>query len=405
MTKKSNKRIILITSSFPYDCGEQFLETEIKYWQQKPLSLMPLKTGKDKRSTGDIDVDNSLANNIGKFRKFSFFHAIQTFLSMDLCNELLKQPSILLSKNKLITLFRFVYMANRLQSAIIKSIHFDKNTEYIFYTYWLSWSAYGLTKLKKKFKNIKIISRAHRADLYRYAQIENYVPLNKSFAAQLDHIFSISDDGKEHLMEEYQLKKDLIDVSRLGVLPQEKLNKQSETPDSVHFLSVSYVKPVKRVDLLANMLIKYAHLHPKIKVKWTHLGGGIGLSKLQKLVKNTNIEIYIPGMVDNKDVYAYYKQHKIDIFYNVSTSEGIPVSIMEAISFGVSIVATDVGGTKEIVDTKVGELLPIDFDYMQFEQSTNKALNKVSSEVISYFDEQYNAEINYQDFIAKIQAL
>ncbi|MFR4320263.1 MAG: glycosyltransferase [Blautia massiliensis (ex Durand et al. 2017)] len=42
---------------------------------------------------------------------------------------------------------------------------------------------------------------------------------------------------------------------------------------------------------------------------------------------------------------------------NVSSSEGIPVSIMEATSFGIPGIATDAGGTKEIIRDKENGVL------------------------------------------------
>ena len=42
-------------------------------------------------------------------------------------------------------------------------------------------------------------------------------------------------------------------------------------------------------------------------------------------------------------------------------SEGIPVSIMEAQSFGTPVIATDTGGVKELVAPGTGFLLPVDF--------------------------------------------
>ncbi|MEN4018354.1 MAG: glycosyltransferase family 4 protein [Methanobacterium sp.] len=46
-----------------------------------------------------------------------------------------------------------------------------------------------------------------------------------------------------------------------------------------------------------------------------------------------------------------------DVFVNPSYSEGLPTSILEAISVGVPIVATNVGGTKEIFSNEMGYLI------------------------------------------------
>ena len=49
-----------------------------------------------------------------------------------------------------------------------------------------------------------------------------------------------------------------------------------------------------------------------------------------------------------------------DIFVNPSYSEGLPTSVMEAASVGLSIIATDVGGTREIIaDFESGMLVKI----------------------------------------------
>ena len=46
-----------------------------------------------------------------------------------------------------------------------------------------------------------------------------------------------------------------------------------------------------------------------------------------------------------------------DIFVNPSYSEGLPTSVLEAASVGLPIVATDIGGTREIIDDDISGLL------------------------------------------------
>ena len=102
----------------------------------------------------------------------------------------------------------------------------------------------------------------------------------------------------------------------------------------------------------------------------------------------------------------------IDIFINLSTTEGLPVSIMEAMSYGIPVIATNVGGTSEIVDNESGILIDIDFtnellcdiickinfmDQSKKDEMRKKALNKWKYE--------FQAEKNYTEFYNRIKQL
>ena len=45
----------------------------------------------------------------------------------------------------------------------------------------------------------------------------------------------------------------------------------------------------------------------------------------------------------------FYASAPIDCFIQLSSTEGLPVSIMEALSFGIPVIATDVGGVSELI--------------------------------------------------------
>lgn len=64
------------------------------------------------------------------------------------------------------------------------------------------------------------------------------------------------------------------------------------------------------------------------------------------------------GELPHHQVLAWLSSYPIDVFCNVSSSEGLPVSLMEAASCGLPLLATDVGGNCEIVDDSVGRLIP-----------------------------------------------
>jgi glycosyltransferase involved in cell wall biosynthesis len=57
------------------------------------------------------------------------------------------------------------------------------------------------------------------------------------------------------------------------------------------------------------------------------------------------------------------------VFVNVSQSEGVPLTIMEALSFGVPVVAPRVGGIPELLTANVGLFLPPQWTPSQVAQS------------------------------------
>ena len=83
---------------------------------------------------------------------------------------------------------------------------------------------------------------------------------------------------------------------------------------------------------------------------------------------------------------------------------------MEALSFGIPVIATDVGGTSELVSDKVGELISSTFSSESLGQNIEKLLNLNSEELLllrsnarSIFELKVNAKINYLLFYNKIK--
>lgn len=69
----------------------------------------------------------------------------------------------------------------------------------------------------------------------------------------------------------------------------------------------------------------------------------------------------VRGGFAERRAWGEYAAKHFDVFVNVSPSEGLPLSIMEACGCGIPVIATDVGGTHEIVSDGVnGFLLPSD---------------------------------------------
>jgi len=88
------------------------------------------------------------------------------------------------------------------------------------------------------------------------------------------------------------------------------------------------------------------------------VGDGPYRAELEKLARQTDRHSSILFLGQKNQAELIEILSATDIFVNPSYSEGLPTSVMEAASIGLPIIATDVGGTKEIITTgKTGILV------------------------------------------------
>ncbi len=77
------------------------------------------------------------------------------------------------------------------------------------------------------------------------------------------------------------------------------------------------------------------------------IGEGPHRKELEKIALKTKQKVIFTGQLNKKEIIEYLSI--TDIFVNPSYSEGLPTSVLEAAAMGLPIIATDVGGTKEII--------------------------------------------------------
>lgn len=235
----------------------------------------------------------------------------------------------------------------------------NSDNPFVIYSYWMFTTAIVGLKIAEDKKPIYCFTRAHRYDLYENRNSLNYLPYRKAILEGYNMIFPCSDNGAKYLCEHYPLYSEKIQPAFLGTIDH-GLGAEPAIGE-FHIVSCSRIAPEKRVERIVSVL---SHIQSQCyKIKWTHFGGGEGLEKIKEQAKKlTLIECEFLGNQPNSFVMDYYRETSVDLFLNVSSSEGLPVSIMEAMSFGIPVIATDVGGTNEIVkDEETGYLIKEDF--------------------------------------------
>jgi len=86
-------------------------------------------------------------------------------------------------------------------------------------------------------------------------------------------------------------------------------------------------------------------------VKFVLYGDGSLYNKAVKTVRSYSLDskVFLPGFISNKkDAFE-----NMDIFVLYSKTESLPLSIVEAMSYGIPIIVTDVGGVNEIIEDGV----------------------------------------------------
>ena len=102
----------------------------------------------------------------------------------------------------------------------------------------------------------------------------------------------------------------------------------------------------------------FIDLNKKVNnVKLIIVGDGDLKNDLKNRVKKNGIndKVEFWGKVEKKDIIKVYQ--KSDVFVLSSLNEGMSNSLLEAMSCGLAIVATDVGGTNELVDENNGIII------------------------------------------------
>ena len=413
------KRLYLLTKSFPYGKGEKsFILPELNYLKEEfDITILSLATEAEKNN---ITLTTQLSKDIEVRQLSRLMHPIKKLYLLFVAHfhiELWREYGKIFrsKKNRIKNMYvaASFYRYGLLFYYQLKKMPLDLTKETIFYSYWYSYQALSLVLLKKKYPDIRIITRAHGYDLYNERTANGRQPFKEYMSNKLDGIFFIAEEGYRYYKDTFLNGKELdtFHISRLGVPPKSKRNPLNHS-DIFELVSCSSVIPVKRVELIIQALV---HIK-KAKVHWTHFGDGKCMDTIQKLSKElldskANITYSLLGHVSNSDIMEYYVENTVDCFILTSSSEGIPVSIQEALSYGIPIIGTDVGGLSETIDGN-GILLSSNPSIPDITRALEKMIELEQNDKIlmrerSYqiWREKFDSDKNYKSFVEQLMEI
>lgn len=405
-----SKKLMIVTTAYPFGKGESFLQPELeqisKYFDE--IELVPCwypEDGKSRRNTHPVNLDYA-ARRWGAARAFRVLWAfVCALVTHKWFNELAWIVRNSHRYENLKELARALYRAKMFESFLRTRVGGNKVD--LIYFYWMVPELMGAIAFRRTCQpGLKIVSRAHGGDLYREQRRGAYIGLRDPTVRGIDEIYCISEHGKAYLEEIYPFLAPTVHTARLGVDDPGARNVQP-SDDPLSIITCSFVVPEKRLHLIVDAIEHLLRVSPSREIKWTHVGdGGELYDELRASVSarlGTRAHVIFKGYLSYPQVMELYRTEKFDVFINVSDSEGIPVSLMEASAFGIPMIATNVGGNKEIVNAENGVLMSANPDIETLAATLLRFGDRPASIAFrqrarALWEEKYDAAINHDRF-------
>lgn len=273
----------------------------------------------------------------------------------------------------------------------------------VFYDYWFENSTLALALLRGEGTIRNAVCRAHRFDVYDDAWERGPVPFREVKARSLDLVALVSSHGADYMRQRLPTGSARIEVHHLGV----RDHGPSPPPRGGLPLVVTCASllPRKRVHRVPGILAETG-----LELRWVHFGDGPERSRVESAARELPARVTweLRGHVPRSEVLSFYQEHPVSALLSVSESEGLPVSMMEALSFGVPVVAVSGQGIPEIVNGTTGVLLPRDAGTPALSEGLGEALRPgrfAREDIRAFFKENFEAERNFNRFADTLHAL
>lgn len=399
-TNLKEKNCVFFSTVYPY---ETTLKNELPFMSQVfntvfylPSSVLPSNI----ELPENVSFSPIIADSFNSWKKFKFilwFKAFKIFLTSALMRGNLK-PYFKHLKQYFSISLRNVYWAEELKLFISKNNLEDA----IYYDYWFENTTLALAILKKEGLIKNLVTRSHGFDLYNERWLIGKVPYREYKIKYIDKVFTVAKHGqiyfKEQVDNNYHSKilLNYLGINNFNIKP----NRLQKT-DEILLVSASNTRDFKRVHLIPELLSCFTR-----KIRWVHFGDG-PMDKVLKINSqkvSSNITIEIKGKKSNVEVLDFLQSQPVNFFISLSTSEGLPISMMESISYGIPIFACNVCGIPDLINPETGFLFEVNDSIKKIQEKLIIALDKnYDSKIINkYAVEKFDCFKNYIYFYSEI---
>jgi glycosyltransferase involved in cell wall biosynthesis len=327
------KSVVYILDSFP-KASEAFVLNEILAVQNKGVKTTVCAfSGPQENEIQHAGVE--LVDNIIYFKKTTFLQKI-----IDHCLWMFKHPIKYLKAAMVI-----LRKENHLKGIFLRNLGCVKYViearPDILHAHFAS-RASDMALLVHLFSGHQFTFTTHRYDIFDIPA-KNF-PIKTRLAKK--HI-TISDYNRKYLVRQFGLNESDIEIVHCGVdLNKIKLIERNSEEGLI--LTVARLAPEKSIDVLLQAL---SLLDAKnVDFKAAIIGDGPLKKEIQDIIQSLMLsgKVYLLGNQSHEQVLEW--MGKASMVVLSSKSEGIPVSLMEAMAIKTPVIATKITGIPELID-------------------------------------------------------
>lgn len=248
--------------------------------------------------------------------------------------------------------------------------------------------------LLSKYKNPGVIAIAQ--EHLHHNSKEKYINIIKNRYQNIDFLFALTTTLQKDYEDFLKGHNDHTKVVHIpNMLAVDNKHKKSSLTKK-NLISVGRLTSIKKIDEMISLFAKLKNKDAKLFI----IGDGELKQELQKEVEDLNLEsrVIFTGFLDKKAQSKYYLDSCI--FLMTSITEGLPMVLLEANSYGIPAVAYETkSGIQDIIDDgkdgyiikdrneeefidKVDKLLSDDKLLQKFSKETAKAVKRYNRETV-----------------------
>ena len=190
----------------------------------------------------------------------------------------------------------------------------------------------------------KRIIQTFHTQPFRIASRYNKKFLNKLRDNGLIRPILLTESGRDEFCRIFNFEKNLVDIIPNPV-DFEKYAVEHIVSDEIRISNIGRFHSIKNQQLLIKAFSEALCEIPKMKLFFA--GDGETIDECHKLVHSLNIDDNVVFLGEINDVPELLSQ--TDIFVISSRSEAFPIVLLEAMAAGLPIIATRVGGMRDVV--------------------------------------------------------